>query len=42
VLEADERVSHGRVVEAMDAARRAGASGLVVGTRPREDAAPAP
>jgi biopolymer transport protein ExbD len=42
VLEADERVAHGRVVEAMDAARRAGASGLVVGTRPREDAAPAP
>lgn len=38
VLEADERVPHGRVVAAMDAARRAGATGLVVGTRPPEDA----
>ena len=42
VLEADERVAHGRVVEAMDAARRAGATGLVVATRPREESAPAP
>ena len=42
VLEADERVPHGRVVEAMDAARRAGATGLVVATRPREEPAPAP
>jgi biopolymer transport protein ExbD len=37
VLEADERVPHGRVVEAMDAARQAGATGLVVATRPVED-----
>lgn len=36
VLEADERVSHGRVVQAMDAARRAGAEALVVGTRPED------
>ncbi len=42
VLEADERVPHGRVVEAMDAARRAGATGLVVATRPREEQVPAP
>ena len=42
VLEADERVPHGRVVAAMDAARRAGATGLVVATRPREEPAPAP
>jgi biopolymer transport protein ExbD len=42
VLEADERVPHGRVVEAMDAARRAGATGLVVATRPREEPGPAP
>ncbi|MGH7565417.1 MAG: ExbD/TolR family protein [Gemmatimonadota bacterium] len=42
VLEADERVPHGRVVEAMDAARRAGATGLVVATRPREEPAPTP
>lgn len=33
-LEADRRVPHGRVVAAMDAARRAGATGLVVATRP--------
>ena len=36
VLEVDERVPHGRVVQVMDAARRAGAAGLVVATRPRE------
>jgi biopolymer transport protein ExbD len=42
VLEADEQVSHGRVVAAMDAARRAGATGLVVATRPREDPASPP
>lgn len=42
VLEADERVPHGRVVAAMDAARRAGATGLVVATRPREETSPAP
>lgn len=36
VLEVDERVPHGRVVLVMDAARRAGARGLVVATRPRE------
>lgn len=36
VLEADERVAHGRVVEAMDAARDAGATELVVATRPEE------
>lgn len=36
VLEADERVPHGRVVEAMDAARRAGAEALVVATRPED------
>ncbi len=34
VLEADRRVPHGRVVQAMDAARKAGATGLVVATRP--------
>lgn len=39
ILEADERVPHGRVVTAMDAARRAGASALVVATRPEEDEA---
>ncbi|MGH7565151.1 MAG: ExbD/TolR family protein [Gemmatimonadota bacterium] len=33
-LEADRSVPHGRVVAAMDAARRAGARGLVVATRP--------
>ncbi len=33
-LEADRRVPHGRVVAAMDAARKAGATGLVVATRP--------
>lgn len=37
VLEADERVPHGRVVGVMDAARSAGASGIVVATRPGED-----
>ncbi|HEY7473038.1 MAG TPA: biopolymer transporter ExbD [Gemmatimonadota bacterium] len=42
VLEADEQVVHGRVVEAMDAARRAGATGLVVATRPRDEPVPAP
>jgi biopolymer transport protein ExbD len=42
VLEADEQVSHGRVVAAMDAARRAGATGLVVATRPQEDPASPP
>lgn len=36
VLEADERVPHGRVVQAMDAARRAGAEALVVATRPED------
>ena len=36
VLEADERVPHGRVVAAMDAARRAGAEALVVATRPED------
>lgn len=36
VLEADETVPHGRVVRAMDAARRAGAEALVVATRPEE------
>jgi hypothetical protein len=35
-------VPHGRVVAAMDAARRAGATGLVVATRPREEPVPAP
>lgn len=34
VLEADERATHGRVVAAMDAARDAGATALVVATRP--------
>lgn len=34
VLEADRRVPHGRVVAAMDAAREAGATALVVATRP--------
>lgn len=37
VLEADERVPHGQVVGVMDAARLAGASGIVVATRPGED-----
>jgi len=37
VLEADERVSHGNVVEVMDAAREAGASGIVIATRPGEE-----
>lgn len=36
VLEADERVQHGRVVAVMDAARQAGARSLVVATRPDE------
>lgn len=40
VLEADERVPHGRVVAAMDAARRAGATGLVVATRPGKGTRP--
>ena len=40
VLEADEQVPHGRVVAAMDAARRAGATGLVVATRPGEETGP--
>ena len=40
ILEADERVEHGRVVAAMDAARDAGAEGITVGTRP--EAPPAP
>jgi biopolymer transport protein ExbD len=34
VLEADEAATHGRVVDAMDAARDAGAASLVVATRP--------
>jgi len=37
LIEADERVSHGNVVEVMDAAREAGASGIVIATRPGED-----
>ena len=37
ILEVDERVPHGRVVRVMDAARSAGAAGLVVATRPREE-----
>lgn len=36
VLQADARVSHGLVVEVMDAARLAGARGLVVATEPPE------
>ncbi|MGH7558592.1 MAG: ExbD/TolR family protein [Gemmatimonadota bacterium] len=39
-LEADRSVPHGRVVAAMDAARRAGARGLVVATRPESEASP--
>lgn len=39
-LEADRSVPHGRVVAAMDAARRAGARGLVVATRPETEAEP--
>jgi biopolymer transport protein ExbD len=39
-LEADRRVSHGRVVAAMDAARKAGATGLVVATRPETGGEP--
>lgn len=42
VLEVDERVIHGRVVMVMDAARRAGARGLVIATRPREGPAGEP
>ena len=36
LLEADARVSHGLVVQVMDAARSAGAAGLTVATRPPE------
>lgn len=39
-LEADRSVSHGQVVAAMDAARRAGARGLVVATRPAPETEP--
>jgi biopolymer transport protein ExbD len=39
-LEADRSVPHGRVVAAMDAARRAGARGLVVATRPETEPVP--
>jgi biopolymer transport protein ExbD len=39
-LEADRRVPHGRVVAAMDAARKAGATGLVVATRPEDGSEP--
>ena len=39
-LEADRRVPHGRVVAAMDAARKAGATGLVVATRPEAGGEP--
>lgn len=39
-LEADRSVPHGRVVAAMDAARRAGARGLVVATRPAPETEP--
>ena len=39
-LEADRSVPHGRVVTAMDAARRAGAQGLVVATRPETETSP--
>jgi biopolymer transport protein ExbD len=39
-LEADRRVPHGRVVAAMDAARKAGATGLVVATRPETGGEP--
>jgi biopolymer transport protein ExbD len=42
LLEADSRVSHGRVVALMDAARRAGAGALLVATRPPEEAAREP
>ncbi|HUP20846.1 MAG TPA: biopolymer transporter ExbD [Gemmatimonadota bacterium] len=42
VLEADEAASHGRVVDAMDAARNAGAAALVVATRPEVAAAEGP
>ncbi len=38
VLEADERVPHGQVVKGMDAARKAGATALIIATRP--DVAP--
>ncbi len=39
-LEADRSVPHGRVVAAMDAARQAGARGLVVATRPETESPP--
>lgn len=42
VLQADARVSHGLVVEVMDAARLAGARGLVVATEPPEVSSPEP
>jgi len=42
LLEADSRVSHGRVVALMDAARRAGARALSVATRPPEGTAQEP
>lgn len=42
VLEADEQAMHGQVVAAMDAARNAGATTLVVATRPEETAPAGP
>lgn len=42
VLEADERTTHGHVVQAMDAAREAGATALVVATRPKDAARASP
>jgi len=36
VLNADERVQHGRVVAAMDAAKRAGAARMAIATRPEQ------
>ena len=34
VVNADQKAEHGRVVEVMDAARRAGAQSLTIATRP--------
>lgn len=39
VINADERVEHGRVVAAMDAAKRAGAGRMAIATRPEQGGA---
>lgn len=37
VVNADRKAEHGRVVEVMDAARRAGARSLTIATRPQDE-----